>query len=323
MHKVTIVIPVYNAEAYVAECVESVLRQTYRDIEVVLVDDGSKDGSLGVCRGLAEKDERVKVLPQANAGPSVARNRGIEEASGEYLVFVDADDTIEETCVEEAVRAIEGVDVAYWGCRQRYVDGSEKVCVPKAEIARGRRDVEEVVLHLKVNEENYPYFGFTWNKIFRKEIIDRNGIRFEVGLSAYEDHVFTTDYMRHVGSIVVLDRALYNYRIQGGGLTMMRRSAETFERLHSLIEKGMSQYSCERLLKHERGEAASMLIYAAHAEGSLRGALRLLDAAREYVKGTEYEIGKRNGMLLRLPTLLAYAAFVMDDMYLKMVGMKR
>ena len=92
--KISVIIPVYNAENYVSRCIESVLAQTYNDWQMILVDDGSKDKSLEICQKYADADNRISVMHQENAGPGIARNAGIAEASGSYVVFIDSDDYI-------------------------------------------------------------------------------------------------------------------------------------------------------------------------------------------------------------------------------------
>ena len=108
---ISVIVPVYNAEQYLAECLDSVLEQTYKNLEIILINDGSRDASGEICRQYRERDDRIILIEQENAGVSVARNRGIEQASGEYLMFVDADDMIAPWLCEEAFRNMEDCDV--------------------------------------------------------------------------------------------------------------------------------------------------------------------------------------------------------------------
>ena len=103
---VSVIIPIYNAERYLKECLESVVNQTYRNLDIVLIDDGSKDQSLKICREYQEKDSRVRVISKNNEGVSATRNRGIEEARGQWISFVDSDDIIAENYVEELVKCL-------------------------------------------------------------------------------------------------------------------------------------------------------------------------------------------------------------------------
>ena len=99
--KISVIIPVYNAEKYISDCLESVVRQTYKNLEILLVDDGSKDGSAGICQEWCKKDARIRLLQKENGGVSSARNLGLQEASGEYVTVVDADDWIGERMLEK------------------------------------------------------------------------------------------------------------------------------------------------------------------------------------------------------------------------------
>ena len=108
MEKVTVVVPVYNAEKYLTECLESIQRQTYSNIEIILVDDGSKDSSPALCDAFQKKDNRIKVVHKMNEGAGKSRNKGIEMATGDYILFVDSDDYIKSDLVEKCVNAIAG-----------------------------------------------------------------------------------------------------------------------------------------------------------------------------------------------------------------------
>ena len=101
---ISVIVPVYNAEKYLADCVQSIISQTYRNLEIILVDDGSKDSSGSICDSFAEKDSRIKVIHQENAGVSAARNHGLDECHGEYVSFVDSDDYYSTNLFESAVR---------------------------------------------------------------------------------------------------------------------------------------------------------------------------------------------------------------------------
>ena len=105
--KISVIIPVYNAEKYISDCLESVVRQTYKNLEILLIDDGSKDGSAGICQEWCKKDARIRLLQKENGGVSSARNLGLQEASGEYVTFVDADDWIGERMLERLRACIE------------------------------------------------------------------------------------------------------------------------------------------------------------------------------------------------------------------------
>ena len=122
MELVSVIVPVYNVEKYLKKCVDSILSQSYQNIEVILINDGSLDGSGEICEAYAKKDERIKYITQNNSGLGKTRNRGIEEASGKYLLFVDSDDYIENTMIEKLYHNIteSHADVASCGIYNVY-----------------------------------------------------------------------------------------------------------------------------------------------------------------------------------------------------------
>ena len=167
MEKVSIVVPVYNAEKYVAECIESLINQTYKNIEIILINDGSKDKSYEICERYAKKDARIQLYNQENIGVSKTRNKGIEKASGKYILFVDSDDYCESEMVENAAKNA-NEDILYIWC---YTEVYKNKIVP---IKFGR----------KINIENiYEVFsstliGSSCNKIFSLGILKENNIKF-------------------------------------------------------------------------------------------------------------------------------------------------
>jgi len=199
--------PVYNAEEYVARALSSLVGQTYRNIEVLAIDDGSTDNSLGIMRGYAAKDKRVKVMTQPNSGPARARNSGLDAAAGEYIMFCDADDWYNPDMVEKMAAAIgrSGVDLAWcsfaicgdtprhnWAGRLNYLLSCKKMPV-----VDGR--INSVML---------------WDKIFKKSVIDKYGVRFPDG-HEHDDTLFAREY----GFVVKdshhhLEEELYNHTIR-------------------------------------------------------------------------------------------------------------
>ena len=124
--KISVIIPVYNAEKYISDCLESVVRQTYKNLEILLVDDGSKDGSAGICLEWCKKDARIRLLQKENGGVSSARNLGLQEASGEYVTFVDADDWIGERMLERLWACIESDKSELAMCEFREVNSGDR-----------------------------------------------------------------------------------------------------------------------------------------------------------------------------------------------------
>ena len=212
--KVTIVVPVYNVRDYLSYCVESIIAQTYSDWELILVDDGSSDGSSDECDRLAESDSRIRVVHQENSGASVARNHGLDLAAGEYIMFIDSDDYVSSEIVEKLVTAISRTkaDLAFCGYA-RFSSEDEEMderwfsklptvfLTSKAEIAK---------LYTKPRTN---MFGVSiWAKLYRNDLIQREHIRFNPEISYEEDCQFNIDYFELIDTAVAVPDVLYFYR---------------------------------------------------------------------------------------------------------------
>lgn len=209
---VSIIVPVYNMGTKLADSVHALVKQTYKNIEIILVDDGSKDNSLDVCKMIANEDLRVKYFHTENRGSGPARNYGIAKAAGRYLYFPDADDLLVDTAIERLVSAIEksNADVVVFGYRS--IDVSGKVVSVKqypSVIVDGKE--------ARSNYENYygmdrPYSiqGAPWNKFFRKDIIQKYSVEYPP-LRRHQDDAFIARYITHCNTIQFIDDVLYTY----------------------------------------------------------------------------------------------------------------
>ena len=200
---VSIIIPVYNVEAYFADCLKAVRAQTFADWELILVDDGSTDGSVELL---------VSKLHQTNSGPSRARNAGIDAAQGQFIAFVDADDLIEPAYLEKMVDAANtyGSDLALCGF-VRFRDGvTQEYLLSRIPIGLFG-DMSSFML--VYGEARTNMFGVSiWAKLYRKEILDRYGIRFDPEITYEEDCNFNADYLSRIHTAVAVGEALYRYR---------------------------------------------------------------------------------------------------------------
>lgn len=200
----SVVIPVYEAAASISRCVDSWLAQTEKDLEVILVDDGSTDGSGRICDAYAKKDRRVRVLHQKNAGVSAARNAGIEAAEGAYLLFTDSDDYVAENYLEQMARCQResGADLVLCGFHHLY-DGADILKIPVPAETFKISDCPEAFLLLY----EQSFLNMPWNKLYRRELTGR----FDSSLSLGEDLLFNLEYMRNCGKIAVLVEPLCYY----------------------------------------------------------------------------------------------------------------
>lgn len=211
---ISVIVPVYRVEAYLERCVKSILSQTYENLEVILVDDGSPDQCPAICDACAEKDARVKVIHQENKGLSGARNAGIDAASGEYLAFVDSDDYVSPHFIEELYQLLQDTGCAIGQCRFSYVKGDGLVEEGDSAfcIYRG----ESLMEQLYGPEEKATCFVVAWNKLYRAELFKETGIRYPEG-RIHEDEATTYRLFHEAKKLAFLDRALYGYYTENGG----------------------------------------------------------------------------------------------------------
>ena len=171
MPKVSVIVPVYNAEKYFQECVDSILRQTLADLELILVDDGSTDSSPALCDRYAEQDLRVRVIHQANAGLSAARNRGIEVATGEWIAFVDSDDFIDANMYRTMIIAAEAKGAQLAVCTGYYYSDVRKERMSSVHDTKGFCKCSEDFVRdwLWTSDETTVLFTVVWNKIYQRK----------------------------------------------------------------------------------------------------------------------------------------------------------
>ena len=211
---ISVIVPVYRVEKYLERCVKSILSQTYKNLEVILVDDGSPDQCPAICDACAEKDARVKVIHQENKGLSGARNAGIDAASGEYLAFVDSDDYVSPHFIEELYQLLQDTGCAIGQCRFSYMKGDGLVEEGDSAfcIYRG----ESLMEQLYGPEEKATCFVVAWNKLYRAELFKETGIRYPEG-RIHEDEATTYRLFHEAKKLAFLDRALYGYYTENGG----------------------------------------------------------------------------------------------------------
>ena len=205
---VSVIIAIYNAEKYLDKCISSLCRQTYSKLEIILVEDGSTDSSASLCDCWLEKDARIKVIHQKNAGASAARNKGIEAAAGEYIAFLDSDDWVETDFIKELLEKHRPGGFVLTGYTMDYGEGEKQ-------IKRVYRKQEEYC-YLAAGDILPLYYknllNPIWNKLYEREVIDRNGISFREDMDLGEDIVFNLEYLKNIhGRICVINKPLYHY----------------------------------------------------------------------------------------------------------------
>lgn len=227
MGKVSVIVPVYNAEKYLPQCLDSLLKQTYTNIEVILIDDGSTDKSLAICQSYANKDNRIMIHSIENSGVSTARNLGIDCATGEYITFVDSDDWAEPNMLECVVNNIEQTesDLVIWSYFKNYYNNEIKLSL----LPGGDQVFEEDkdILYLKTIYGRYSEgevtegvsVGTTWCKLYRTDFIKERGLKFNPSLTRAQDTIFSIYAFSYAKRISYFDENLYHYRISNSSTT--------------------------------------------------------------------------------------------------------
>lgn len=215
MAEVSIIVPVYQVEKYISQCIDSILSQTFTDFELILVDDGSRDNSGKICDEYVRKDKRVRVIHRENRGVAAARNNGIENAVGEYICFVDADDRIDDTMLRHCVDFIKecGADVLRHGhVTELWKDGK---CVSERKMSVP--DFETPLTHGQIADEMEKFWqnctNYVWNYFFKRTVLD--GIRFP-DIKVSEDHIFVLEALQKCEKICFLPNEPYHYCMRMG-----------------------------------------------------------------------------------------------------------
>lgn len=215
---VSVIVPVYNAEKTIESCIGSILNQTYRELEVLAVDDGSTDHSLALLRAMEAADGRIRVLSQANSGVAAARNLAINQARGVYLQFVDSDDFVPAQATQRMVEAVEAQNCDLALAPYTEVIGSlrqKRGFLSRNMVLDQRQFLDKLSEH-----PNSFFYSVLWNKLYRRDIIVRNSIRCDGRLPWGEDFAFNTEYYRWAARVAVLSEPVYEYIRNPMGLAL-------------------------------------------------------------------------------------------------------
>lgn len=236
---VSIIIPIYNCEYYISKCLDSILNQNEKSIEVIAVDDGSKDNSALIIDEYSVQDSRIKALHIENSGPSRARNIGLNHATGDWILFVDADDWIDADILSRLELNNNSPDIIFFGFKKHYEDGRCEECIPIG-IGNDASVCQQLKNLLNSKDE---LFGYSVNKVYRRSIIENNNIRFKEGLNIREDEIFALNYCQYVSSVKIISFAPYNYRILNTSLSHnTNRQFKNYRLLINLERKILASY---------------------------------------------------------------------------------
>lgn len=208
MVKISVIIPVYNVENYLAECLDSVCAQTLNDLEIICINDGSTDKSSDILADYAKKDSRIKVITQELKGVSAARNVGIKAALGEYIAFVDSDDRISENFYEVLYTAAIKENADICGCGFKIIKKNKE-----KKRLKYNKSGEAYSLNEKFKLFGMPLYNYVWNKIYKRQMLLDAGVYFEEG-RIHEDRVWSCLIMKASGKAIVVPDVWYFYRLR-------------------------------------------------------------------------------------------------------------
>lgn len=226
MVEISIVVPVYNADEHLANCLDSIINQTFTNIEIILVNDGSSDKSQSIIDQYCTYDDRVKSIYQDNSGPGEARNAGLKLANGKYIGFVDSDDTVQENMFEIMYKKAVSKNCDLVSCNYRNDYGNGKYSETVYDIDKSEVNISAYGLgqFIKTDVFQNRFGSEVWSKLIRKDIIQENNILFRRYREVMgEDILFLLECLLEVESIIYVDEALYNHKIREGSLAYSYR----------------------------------------------------------------------------------------------------
>ena len=223
---ISIIIPVFNAESTIERCLASILYQSHKDFELIIIDDGSTDNSLLLCKKILSEDKRAIIVHQENRGVSAARNAGIRIAQGDWITFIDADDYIESNYLETFIARSEDSDFLH----ANILTHSGDQIAANSPITTTHYDCPTLIRDI-FPDFNLFYLGAPWGKLFKKEIITRNKILFQEGISFGEDSRFVYQYLQFVKNVAIAYETTYHYNAgNSGSLTNKANSLQILDK---------------------------------------------------------------------------------------------
>ena len=260
---VSIIVPVYNVEKYLNECIKSIINQTYTNLEIILVDDGSKDNSGQLCEKWKSTDQRIQVIHKKNAGLGFARNSGLDIATGDYVMYIDSDDYISKNMVQKLLDTAEitGSDTGFCGLVRVLADG-RMIPMPayyENKSFKGNEIIDDVLLEMVGSKpecsNDANLFMSVWHAIYSRKIIEKYSIRFpSERIVMCEDIMYHIDYLRRASCVTYIKDPLYYYRVNPKSLSQVYDESR-FKRQKELsieIKSSLSKFvNAEKIDLHE------------------------------------------------------------------------
>lgn len=277
--KISVIVPIYNISCYLPPCIESILSQTFQDLEILLVDDGSTDGCSEICEEYKQQDSRIKVIHKANGGLVSARKAGIRGASGDYIAFVDGDDWIEPDMYQRMYRTIteQDVDIVMCGRYEDVGDSGKKVFHGIPEGRYGKEEMLHSVYPHMIAKEDFFEYGIlpvVWDKLFRRECLEKYQLAVDQRIVMGEDAACVYPCILNADSIYVMQECLYHYRQSTASIIKQipERALERnqFQVLWKTVYESLSQYTSIYDLRRQ-WEKFILFLMLPRADGLYKG----------------------------------------------------
>ncbi|MBS5402038.1 MAG: glycosyltransferase [Bifidobacterium sp.] len=287
---ISVIVPVYNVKPYIAKCLDSIMRQTYTNIEIIVVDDGSTDGSEHICDEYANKDQRIIVIHQKNGGLAAARNTGIDAAHGEYLGFVDSDDFIEPFMYEKLLNAAQQNSCTLAVCGINYVFDDGKV-IPKANIEPNQVfDFPRAITEMNT----YRLFDMgAWSKLYKSNLFD--DIRFPIGKLS-EDFFIMFKIFDRAQKVAFVSDACYNYYQRTNSITKSKRiNTDFLDAAYSQMKYLDKKYPNLTIVGHVSYASSALTVYDFYLKNhvncpkdTMNNIKSIIDENYQYIKVCSY-----------------------------------
>lgn len=222
---ISVIIPAFNAASCLEQCIDSILKQTYTNFEIIVIDDGSTDDTQNICKKYESIDSRIRYIYQKNAGVSAARNRGIENAKGDWVAFVDADDSVESQYLEYMIKAVsdKNADIAFCGFSvagtSLRADDTSALCEccggQKIGVINSKQAIERMICV----DPDRMFYGYVWRSLFSSSLLSQYRIYFQRDIKISEDYQFILKYLLHATQVALVAMPLYCYRVNDLSVT--------------------------------------------------------------------------------------------------------
>lgn len=232
--KISIILPVYNAEKTITTAVQSLLNQKYKNYEIILINDGSLDNSDEICNKFSSEYDCVKYYKFENHGVSYTRNYGISKATGDYIMFIDSDDEYKSNALEEIVKTLDKNDyeLIVFGYERIHIEKNNKVKLMQTDFIELTGNITKKQFIEKMQKKFL--FNQIWNKVYKRNIIVNNNIKFDESIFSGEDYKFNINYMKVISNAVYIEKNLYKYYSTSTGLSLKEKERKIYIKLENL-----------------------------------------------------------------------------------------